>query len=392
MALVATLLTGNYDNVDRTAYTTASISPAANSVLYLFYTTRHATTGPNMTPSGVTGITWTRKTSQVDGISLIGVWEGVVGGSPGTGALTLTIDGGVTAIGCEWSIIQVTGADTSAPTVQTPLGATGSTGTASSLTFAAASAAGNRFFSYHLHRANEVTNPRTNWTELDDRAGSTPNSAHELQWRNDGTNETTASASWTTSSRWQALGVEVKVATSGAVALDGTSAGTSSTSGDIVLTIALSGQSDGVSSDTGDIILSIALSGQSDGTSTTTGDLTVSTTVLLDGTSAGVSTATGDIALSLPLSGTSGGVSSDVGDIVIAIALSGSTDGVSTASGDLTIGAIIALDGSSAGVSGASGELTFVLPEPIVIAVMMPSSRGIGRKERRDYRVIRRVG
>jgi len=412
MALATTLLTSSYDNVDRTAYTTASISPTANSVLYLFYVTRHATTAPDMTPSGVSGITWTKKASQVDGISLIGVYEGIVSGSPGTGALTLTMAGAVTAIGCHWHIIQVTGNDTVAPTVQQPLGATGSTGTASSLTFAAAGAAANRFISFHFHRAAEATTPRTNWTELDDVNGTTPNGATEVQWRNDGTNETTASASWVTSSRWQTVGVEVKAATGSAVALASTDAnGTSTTTGNLIATFALAGQSDGVATDTGDMILSlalaatsdglssttgdmilaIALAGSTDGTSTTTGDLTVTafSGVALAGSTDGVSTATGALALSLPLVGGSDGTSTAAGDLGVTFALVGTSDGLSATAADLIVGATVALAGASDGASGASGDLTFALPEPIHRMIVVPSKRDKYGRPRAPYQVVR---
>lgn len=380
MALAATLLTGNYDNVDRTSYTTASISPAANSCLLLFYVTRHATTGPTLTPSGPSGVTWTAITNQVDGISRLGMWRGTVSGSPGTGAVTLSIDGGVTAIGCHWHIIQVTGHDTSGTIVQSPVGATGSTGTSSSLTFAAAGASGNRFLSFHFHRANEATNPRTNWSELDDRAGSTPNGGSEVQWRNDGTNETTGSASWTTSSRWQSMGVEVKNLAGTAHALEATSGnGTSSTTADLIATYALAStdgvggsstaadliatyalaSSDGIgaSSTTADLIATYALaSTDAVGGSSTTADLTVSTTHQLEGTSAGASTTTAELALALPLAGTADGLSS-AADAELDIA-----------------GAPVAheLEGLSAGSSGTDADLTVGRPE-VHRAVLVPA-------------------
>jgi hypothetical protein len=254
------------------------------------------------------------------------------------------MDGGVTAIGCAWHIIQVQGQDTSGTIVQSNLGATAQTGTSSTVTQSAASAAANRFFSYHIHRAQEVTTPRTNWTELDDRNGTAPNMGFEVQWRDDGTNETTATASWTSSVRWQCLALEVKAATAGSVSLDGQSDGTSTVTGDMILQIALAGQSDGTSSDSADMILQIALNAQSDGTSTATGTLS------------------GDV----PLAGQSDGTSTVTGDMILSLALAGQSDGTSAVSADLIVGTLVPLDGGSDGLSNAFGDLGFFVQEGLV--------------------------
>lgn len=364
MALAATLLTGNYDNVDRTSYTTASISPAANSSILLFYFTRHATTAPDLTPSGVSGITWTQVVTQLDGISRIGCWHGAVSGSPGTGALTLTIAGGVTAIGCSWSIVQVTGQDTSGTIVQSPVGATGSTGTSSSVTFSAAAAADNRFFSYHFHRANEASTPRTNWTELDDRNGTAPNVGAELQWRNDGTNETTGSASWTTSSRWQALGVEVKnLAAGGSVTLEATSGnGGSTTTADLAVAIAFEATSgNGLSSTAADLVLSLSLEA-------TSGN--------------GLSSTSADMILSLVLaSSDANGLSGTLAELSNLIGLEGSSAGVASTLADLIVGMLVELAGDSAGVSTVTGDLSFAEREFRVVMIVGPGTYRLGRKQ-----------
>jgi len=124
-----------------------------------------------------------------------------------------------TQLGCDCHFFQITGADESGTIanafVQTP-NANG-TGTASSVTLAAAGHADNRPISAHSHLANEVTTPRTNWTEFDDFNSAGPNAGGEDQVRSDAF-ETTASASWATSVAWLAMAAEVKAAVAGGAA------------------------------------------------------------------------------------------------------------------------------------------------------------------------------
>ena len=393
MALAATVLTSNYDNVDRVSYPTASISPAANSLLLVFVCLRATTTAgtPSTPTTTLSGLTWTTVNTDLDGIASQGVFTAQCGATPGSGTITFGQTGGdATHIGASWVVIQITGHNTTTPVAQFKfVGGDGTTSAAPTgvLTNAIGNA-GNRVFCYVTHRANQVTNPRTNWTELNDNAGSTPVHASEGQWRNDGTNETTFGATWVGAVRYQMHGVEINIAGGAAVALDGTSTGTSSDTGNLILSLALAGQSDGVSTTTGalaiaialagqsdgvstvtgDMILAIALNGQSDGTSTTTGDLTVTSggPVALAGQSDGLSTASGDLALSLPLAGSTGGSSTVTGALAVAVALIGQADGAATTTADLSVGTQIALAGSSDGVSGASGTLGLFVQEGLV--------------------------
>jgi hypothetical protein len=336
-------------------------------------------------------LTWTTVNTDLDGIASQGVFTAQCGATPGSGTITFGQTGGdATHIGASWVVIQITGHNTTTPVAQFNfVGGDGTTSAAPTgvLTNAIGNA-GNRVFCYVTHRANQVTNPRTNWTELNDNTSTLPNHAAEGQWRNDGTNETTFGATWVGAVRYQMHGVEINIAGGAAVALDGTSTGTSSDTGNLILSLALAGQSDGVSTTTGalaiaialagqsdgvstvtgDMILAIALNGQSDGTSTTTGDLTVTSggPVALAGQSDGLSTASGDLALSLPLAGSTGGSSTVTGALAVAVALIGQADGAATTTADLSVGTQIALAGSSDGVSGASGTLGLFVQEGLV--------------------------
>lgn len=142
----------------------------------------------------------------------------------------------------------------------------------------------------------------------------------------------------------------------GDVLLAGTSAGTSSTSAQLALSVSLSGTAAGVAATSGALDTQPALSGTSAGTSTTSGTLTNS--VLLTGSSDGVATTSGslDVIHVVDLVGSSAGSASTAAAISVAIALAGSSAGVSTATGSLS--GVVQLAGSSAGQATATGSLT----------------------------------
>jgi hypothetical protein len=222
MAIAATLLTSSYDNVDRTSYTTASISPAADSLLLVFVTdTITAGSAPRSVPTGLS-LTWELLGYQVFGASpatrISGAWIAQCGGSPGSGTITLTendMGSGTTSTGTGWAVIQVTGHHATQPVRQVQYPRTGTFPTisgwsdaASTLPLLPAVDSNSRAFSYFTHQQDEVTTFRTNWTELSDNQGVTPNMAFESQWRSDAF-ETTASATWASSTRHFGFAIEI---------------------------------------------------------------------------------------------------------------------------------------------------------------------------------------
>jgi hypothetical protein len=223
MALAASNLATSWDNVDRTTspgYSTASISPAADSLLLVCIHWGAATTAATtMAVSGL-GLTWTQVMFDADGIRTQFVFRAQCGSSPGSGALTFTWSAGdATQIGCQWSVIQITGHDTTTPVVQTKIvGGDNTTANAPTGTLdSAISAADNRAFCFVSKRNTQATNPRTNWTELGEAIStSAPSESLESQWRNDGTNETTFGATWTTAVRYQMFGLEIAAAAAAA--------------------------------------------------------------------------------------------------------------------------------------------------------------------------------
>lgn len=218
MAIAASLLTSNISTADQTSYATASISPAANSLILLFCASSVGSgTAPKLTPSGLS-LTWTERVAtngQADDLNRrIQCWTAQCGGSPGSGAITLTcgdLGSGATASGAGWAVIQITGHNTTTPVVQA-VGAGGGSGTGA-VTLATAGSTENRAFSYWSHRANEGSTPRTNWTELSDHNGSSPSAGHQSQWRSTAFGTDDASATWTdTSVEWNGIAIEIAAA------------------------------------------------------------------------------------------------------------------------------------------------------------------------------------
>jgi hypothetical protein len=222
MALAATVLASNFDNVDRTTtpgYTSASISPAANSLLLIC--THWAALTTAATTINITGLslTWSLTVFDADGVRSQAIHQAQCGASPGSGTVSMNWTAGdATQAGCGWIIVQITGHNTTTPIVQSKIaGGDGTTATAPTATLTnAIGAAGNRVMNFVSHRVQEQVNPRTNWTELADVNTSSPSENLECQWRDDGTNETTFGATWTTSARYQMLAVEIAVASAAA--------------------------------------------------------------------------------------------------------------------------------------------------------------------------------
>src|SRR5207249_11107465 len=90
--------------------------------------------------------------------------------------------------------------------IQSPTGS--GTAGSGSITLASPGNSANRPVSGWFHAAQEVTTPRANWVEADDGSHNNPGTGVESQWRSEAF-ETTASASWSTSSAWLGIAVEL---------------------------------------------------------------------------------------------------------------------------------------------------------------------------------------
>jgi hypothetical protein len=202
MAITISALTSSFDTVDRTVYTTASISPTASRWLVVDSCAR----GPDPVPSDATvaglSLTWTMEGSADSGSILrMNRHYAWTGAAPGSGTITLTYS--VTALGAGWIIYEINGANLSDPFVQTLSNVTSNPpATSVSVTLASFGNAANRPLIASFHNANEGSTEDTTpsaYTELGDVVGGAPNAGYAVAWNSAGT-DTTPSYSWTTSS------------------------------------------------------------------------------------------------------------------------------------------------------------------------------------------------
>jgi hypothetical protein len=234
----AALLTSAYDAANATSYTTASVSPAADSLLLIFVTdTITAAIAPKAVPTGLS-LTWeelgTRTTTADD--RRVSAYIAQCGGTPGSGTITLTENdqgGGTTATSCTWSVIQITGHHVVSPVRQVAFPQSLSTAATTSASFvlpATAADSNSRAFAWFQISANTTLTPRASWSELSDNTGASPGVASQAQWRSDAF-EGTFSATYASSADAIAVGLEIATATAPAAVTMATIASQATTAG-----------------------------------------------------------------------------------------------------------------------------------------------------------------
>lgn len=215
MTVSLTTVEASGSTTDASSYLTGTLTPLPNCVLLIFIEAHRGGSTAVATPTlGGGGLTYTsqatnayRTTGTIRGKQFC--YRAKLGTSPGS--FKITIDFGATHQNCHWFIYCVkntplTGANAADAILQQPV-ATG-TGTTGTVTLAAAGASANRPISFFTHFVNEVTTPRTNWTELSDQRHASPAAASEVQWRS-GAFETTSTATWSKSSDWGGISLEL---------------------------------------------------------------------------------------------------------------------------------------------------------------------------------------
>ena len=143
---------------------------------------------------------------------ILSVWYRDAGASPTSAAAAATFalsQTGAAIIEYEASNIDATGGILNA-IVQCPTG-TG-TGTTGTVTFSARSRTTNTQLTFWCHLADEVTTPMSGWTETSgaDASFASPATGVEAEFRQDGTFNTSCTATWTTSSAWRGVGLELR--------------------------------------------------------------------------------------------------------------------------------------------------------------------------------------
>ena len=216
MAIAITALDSGSVTTNQAQVTSNAFTPTTGAVL--FVVTETAVEGgltPAIADSGVR--TWTQintlATEPVAGaadLSLNGWWAPV-----GTGALmTVVIGDAVTTMANQmWSIFEATGADTSAPIVQSDINNANTAVTSIAGTLAAM-AAGNVIVHAACHSIGEATDETTDgFTEIHDLTNTSP--ANGLQTGYKATSDTAPTYSWATGSDAVSLSFEIAAAAAG---------------------------------------------------------------------------------------------------------------------------------------------------------------------------------
>lgn len=217
MAISVTNLTSGQDITDQASYSTAVISPAADSLLIVAAHNQTPATLP--TVSGLS-LTWTERATIVYSTTCrLTYFTAVTGASPGSGALTIA-HGGTSQANCQWTVDQATGIDTATPVVQTvTTNNLASLGTSITATLAAFGSSNNRpHGAANCWNDSATISPEAGWTELAEPGPHTDDSWGNLQsmWR-DSVADLTPTWTYSASVYRGAIAIEIKAAASGTV-------------------------------------------------------------------------------------------------------------------------------------------------------------------------------
>lgn len=227
MAITETPLTTGVKDDSGGSFTTAataSITPGSNQLVLagIFHNASVAANAADITGLAGAGLTFTKAVSIVDTAagSVLSIWR-ALSASPSSGALTATFANATLA--SVWSIMQFNGIDTGGTNganaiVQSAVNSnnTGSVATITA-TLGAFGSVNNGAMSAHgwfNAGAVQTATPKSGWAEIHDNgttySAGTLADCLETQWR--ATNDTTASAVWTSNGAVFAIALELKAA------------------------------------------------------------------------------------------------------------------------------------------------------------------------------------
>lgn len=205
MAITATNLTSGADAVDRSSYTTASISPSSNKLVLL-------AVASSATPNSISGngITWTSVTSVTQSFWTINLYRGMVS-SPSSGTITIGFSGSVNQ--CAWSVdeftnIDKTGTHGSGAIVQTSTAADGGTDSGITATLSAFSNTNNATYGAVFSVVPVTISVGSGFTQLGS-ANAPTEIEIKTEWKD--SNDTTVDFSWGSASSDKAvIAAEIK--------------------------------------------------------------------------------------------------------------------------------------------------------------------------------------
>lgn len=212
MALGFTSIAAALDDTNGTSYSTTSENFVTGRVYYIgvmSYDAGSAQERPGV--AGPSGLTWAFEDEATTGTNHIAVFRAIPG-SDVSGTVTISYTN--QQEGIIFDIVEVTGANTSTPTVQT-ISDWDSSGTSLLLTLSAFASANNHALGFMTHVANETVTHGSGFTELSDVAGfmQPPSTAGRNLQSQHKANDTTVDWSWATSGGSGGVALEIAEAT-----------------------------------------------------------------------------------------------------------------------------------------------------------------------------------
>jgi hypothetical protein len=229
VALAVTTRDTINSEVDAASYSGAAFTATANSLLIALIGASRGSSlepaTPTVTHDGLTLTLIDFNFWSTLGSTRKKLWIAAVQAKASPGSSALSADfGGVTHVGCEASIFDVTGSDvlnglaqSFVQVVKSTADATGGASVPVTLTLAGAGNAANRPFSLWAHASNDApgVTPQASWIELHEFSHANPNANHESQWRSDAF-DTAAAATWSAGPvGYGGLAFEIKALVSG---------------------------------------------------------------------------------------------------------------------------------------------------------------------------------
>lgn len=212
MTLSVTTLDHNYDNVDRTAYTSVSIAPAINSLVLVFTSPRKAATIAEPTTVSGAGLTLSRVNSikNLTSTAVCLTLHSANVQALSSGILTFDF-GGVSQLGCLWSVLQVTSSNGKIPIIVQNNTYTNDLTSSSLVSLNPFSNPNNIALGSCVNNVNEVQSLGSGFITLQGDNGANPVSSMLTEWA---INDPTIDTSWVTAGIAAALGVGIQEDTS----------------------------------------------------------------------------------------------------------------------------------------------------------------------------------
>jgi hypothetical protein len=206
-----TLLTSDVDTVDRTSYTTASVTLTANRLILLKVLSKVSSGTSNAPSATSTGATWETVDDQIASTRRVSVLRTMVGSNQ-TGVITIDF-GGQTQQTSLWAVEECDSVDTTGSNGENAIvTSSSSTGASSSetytVTFPAFSSSSNRPNVTMATNAISAGTSEAGWTELASEADAAVGGTLVTAWRNDTTDTTYL---YTRISSWTGLAVTVEI-------------------------------------------------------------------------------------------------------------------------------------------------------------------------------------